>query len=247
MSKYNGVAKILRFNWPWYAGTVALTAVGIPVLRSGMLSPLAAVFGAALLFLADFWLLASLAVSHYVYDRSPVARGDWLAGEELSAVRRAAIFHAGQNEASDVVARLLPSIEVHEFDFYDAARNGTPSLKRARRAAECRAVAIGLGTMPLRDATLDLALVVFAAHEIRRDQDRAVFFRALARPLAPAGRLFVVEHLRDGWNFLAYGPGAFHFFPRNTWRRSFADGGLRLLSEKSCTPFVRVFELGRIP
>jgi len=247
MSKYSGLWKIARFNWPWYAAAVATTAAGILLLQSGALGGRWSALGTTGLFVANFWLLVSLAVSHYVYDRSAVARGAWLDRVEPTSVHRAAIFHAGQNEASEAVARVLLSADIQTFDFYDPERNGTPSLKRARALAERHAVAIVPDKIPLNDAALDLGLIVFAAHEIRRDEARAAFFRELARALAPTGRLVIVEHLRNGWNFLAYGPGAFHFLSRKTWRRSFADAGLKLLRETSCTPFVRVFELGKAP
>jgi SAM-dependent methyltransferase len=240
-----GVAKIARFNWPWYALAVAVTVAGIVVIRSPAfperwIGP--AVGG---LVVADFWLMASLAVSYYVYDRSPVSRGAWLDGVEPARVRRAAVFHAGQDEGSEAATRLLPNATVETFDFYDRTRTGSPSLERARALADPRARAIAPDGIPLEDRTLDLGLVVFAAHEIRRPETRTAFLRELARVTTPDGRIVVVEHLRDVWNFLAFGPGALHFLSRASWLSDFASADLAVVAERPCTPFVRVFELGR--
>lgn len=54
---------------------------------------------------------------------------------------------------------------------------------------------------------------------------------------------FYVEDISYRWNFLAYGPGAFHFVSRRTWLSTFSSAGLKLNREANCTPFVRVFEL----
>lgn len=241
MTSYDGVLKIVRFNWPWYllAGAVTLAAI---ICLLAFRGPWLALVVAGLI-LADLWLLMSLAVSHYVYDRSGVSRGAWLDSVDGSQIKHAAIFHAGHDEASATVARRLPSLDCRAFDFYDASRNGTASLERARALADHRDVPMVSGKIPLTDGALDLGIVVFAAHEIRQDAERAALFREISRVLTPNGRVIVVEHLRDGWNFLAYGPGAFHFLSRRTWRRSFSEGGLRLLNEKPCSVFVRVFEL----
>ena len=245
MNSYSGVKKIVRFNWPWYAGAAVATVAAILfVYLNGSRGILLALVVAGLVF-ANAWMLLSLAVSHYVYDCSPVARGAWLQTVDATKIQRAAILHAGQNEASPVVARLLPSIEFQVFDFYDEQRTGTESLKRARSLNPHRDLAIRSDGIPLKDSTVDLALVVFAAHEIREVDDRAAFFREVNRVLSPRGRALVVEHLRDVWNFVAYGPGAFHFLSKRTWHESFANGGLKQLREHSCTPFVRVFELGK--
>ena len=239
------MTKIARFNWPWYALAVAVSAAAVGSIASGALPQRWTGLAVVALVVADFWLVASLAVSHYVYDRSPVSRGAWLAGVSSTAVRRAAVFHAGQDEASAIATRLLPTATVETFDFYDPGRAGSPSLERARARADSRARAMAPERIPLQDGTLDAALVVFSAHEIRRPELRTAFFRELARVVRPAGRVVVVEHLRDVWNFLAFGPGAFHFLSRTTWLDGFASSGLAVVGERSCTPFVRVFELGR--
>lgn len=245
MSEFSGVLKIVRFNWPWYLGAIAAAAAGVLAIASGALAGPWTALATSGLFVAAFWMLVSLAVSHYVYDRSSVSRGEWLASVDTGFAGRAAIFHAGQDEASQIVAALRPSARVVVFDFHDTGRAGTPSLERARRSAPGRPAAIDLASIPLAENALDLALVVFAAHEIRRDAERASFFREVARTLTENGRVLVVEHLRDTWNLLAYGPGAFHFLSRRSWMRSFEAAGLEVVRETSLTPFVRVFELAR--
>ena len=246
MTAYAGVAKIVRFNWPWYAAALVATVAGIAVVCSQTVPARWAALALAGIVAADFWLLASLAVSHWVYDRSPVARGGWLDGIEPATVRRAAVFHAGHDEASAVATRRLPGATIEAFDFYDPARNDSPSLERARARTAARATAVAPDGIPLQDGALDLGLVVFAAHEIRAAAERTAFLREVARVVGPAGRVLVVEHLRDAWNVLVYGPGAWHFLSRATWARSFAGAGLAVLRERSCTPFVRIFELGRV-
>jgi len=249
MSGYAGVLKIVRFNWPWYAGAVLMTAAVPSVLTMWTLPAPWPAIAWTLMGLADGWLLLSLIVSHAIYDRSAVARGGWLDGETAGEV---AIFHLGQDEASAHAARLLPSANCRTFDVYDSARSGSPSLERARALAGPGAAATAtttttaaLGRLPLADGSLDLALIVFAAHELRDDDARADFFRELARIIGPDGRALVVEHLRDSWNLLAYGPGFLHFLGRRDWLRTFARAGLRVTQETSLTPWVRRFELKR--
>jgi hypothetical protein len=53
-----------------------------------------------------------------------------------------------------------------------------------------------------------------------------------------AGRVVIVEHLRDLANFAAFGPGFVHFHSLATWRRAWESAALRLADE-----FVRVFVL----
>lgn len=240
MTSCAGVARILRFNWPWYAAAVAATALALAALAWWIPAGPWRVSAIALLLVGDGWLLLSLAVSHAIYDRSAIARGGWLDGVQAA---RVAIVHAGHDEASAHVARRLPTAVRHVFDICDPAGALSPSLRRARAEARTAAPVVPSGCIPLPDAAVDLAAVVFAAHEIRDHAERTACFRELARIVGPHGRILVVEHQRDAWNLLAYGPGFLHFLPRSAWLRTFAEAGLRLAGERTCTPWVRIFEL----
>ena len=243
MSSFAGVVKIARFNWPWYAGAVLMTIALAGVLSRLTLSMPWPAFIWTMIALADGWLLLSLVVSHVIYDRSSVARGGWLDGEMAKEV---AIIHLGQDEASAHATRLLTSANCRVFDVYNPQHSDSPSLARARTLAVAASMSAALNQLPLADGSIDLALVIFAAHELRDDHVRAEFFGELARIIGPHGRVLVLEHLRDGWNLLAYGPGFLHFLGRRTWLQTFAQAGLRVTHETSQTPWVRRFELRTI-
>lgn len=246
---FQGVAKILRFNWPWYAAGVVAIAGILTILNSGLLPRLIRPLAWAGLLLGGFWLLSSVVVSHLVYDRSGLSEGTWLEGLDLRAIDRVAAFHAGQDEASEVLNVRFPTAHRSTFDVFDPKKEATDSLRRARRAAlqERPSTLADPAALPLADGELDLGCLVFAAHEIRDPKDRVILFLELHRALNPSGRLIVVEHLRNGWNAMAFGPNVFHFLPRAAWTTTFADSGFRVLREARCTPFVQVFHLERMP
>src|SRR5688500_16515013 len=105
--KYTGVVTIARLNWPWYAAGVAMAIIVLVLLDSANFDRLWWAIAIVGIVAGGVWMLVSLLVSHYVYDRSAIARGGWLDDIDPAGVRRAVIYHAGQDEASAVVARVL--------------------------------------------------------------------------------------------------------------------------------------------
>jgi len=240
MTAYAGVGKILRYNWPWYAGAVALTGLWamVPATAWWSLPMLVAVS------LGNGWLLLSLVVSHVIYDRSAIAHGGWLKGYAAAHV---VVLHAGHDEASGPVRRLLPAAQVITFDVHDPQRRTSPSLRRARAEAAESAMVIPVDRIPLPGSATDLVLMIFAAHEIRDQGARVALFREVARIIGVSGRALVVEHQRDAWNLLAYGPGFAHFLSRRRWMRTFAQAGLQVARDDRFTPWVHRFELRATP
>lgn len=243
--RFQGVAQIVQFNWPMYAAAAVVLGGGAAVIH--WLSPpnlvrLAAFGGIAAV---AFWLLVSLAVSHYVYDRAGIYRADWLAAALPQAPHRYATLHAGLDEFSVVLAQRFPDAEQRILDFFDPQLMTEPSIARARKLARDQPAAepVNFRTLPLDDGGLDAAFLIFAAHELRDPPSRVQLLRELRRTLVASGRVVLVEHLRDLPNLLAFGPGFFHFHSRAQWRRDFAASSLPVATEFSLTPFVRVFVL----
>jgi SAM-dependent methyltransferase len=243
--RFEGVAQILRFNWPMYVAAAIVLALGAAAIFLIPLHDLLRVAASAALALAGFWLLVSLAVSHYVYDRAGIYRGEWLSVALPQEPRRYANLHAGFDEFSLALAARFPSASARVLDFFDPGVMTEPSIARARKVetGQPRAECVNFRSLPLADGELDAAFLIFAAHELRDPESRVALLRELARVLKPTGRVVIVEHLRDLPNFLAFGPGFLHFHSRVQWLRDFAAAQLRVANEFSLTAFVRAFVL----
>jgi SAM-dependent methyltransferase len=241
--RFQGVLQIARFNWPSYA-------IGLLVTLAAMMFPLPgairaiAVIGAAV---AMFWLIASLVVSHIVYDRSPLRRWTWIASALGFTPKSWVNLHAGLDESTPALRRIFPSASGRVLDFFDADEMTEPSILRARRLArnEIAAESASFRHLPLADASVDAAMLLLSAHELRTRDARVTFLKELGRALAPEGRIILVEHLRDWKNFLAFGPGFLHFFSRREWRTCAAAAGLAVEREFQITRFIGVFVLRR--
>jgi SAM-dependent methyltransferase len=244
-SPYHGAIQILRYNWPWYALGAGFTAAAAALSLSGQLAGIPLLPLGVAVAAADYWLASSVIASHWIYDRSLIATGGWMKGLLPAGCEAIGIFHAGLDESSEFIGKQFPHASLQIFDFFDAAVMSEPSIARAR------ALRPGLSSVPARfdrlppgDSSLDAGFVVFSAHELRKPGPMASFFIELRRCLGPRGELIVVEHVRDNWNFLAFGPGAFHFLPRKRWLAAFSAAGFSVRKEFAVTPFVTVFKLG---
>jgi SAM-dependent methyltransferase len=242
-----GVRQIVRFNWPFYAVAAATAAAAVLAVR--LRAPgvtLRAVLYVAI-GLALVWLAGSLVASWIVYDRSRLMRWDWIAHAIGFRPRSWVNIHTGLDESTPSLRRLFGGSSGRALDIFDPVEMTERSILRARRLArnEVQAEAVDFRHLLVPTRTVDAALLLLSAHELRSEGARHALFAEVARVLTPRGRVVVAEHLRDWANFVAFGPGFLHFHSRNTWARCFADARLDLQSEFSITPFVRIFVLRR--
>jgi hypothetical protein len=243
--KWQGAATIARLNWPYYAAAVAVLAGALWAASRapGSLTWLvcaAAVAGA-------FWFLAgSLVVSHLVYDRSELYRFGWLGRIFLTGVgrRRLILCHAGFDDFSPVLKELLPA-EWTILDHYDPVTMTEVSIRRARRyfPPSSDTVPAVFDRWPVASASADMVFGFLAIHELRSEEERSRWFAEAKRSLRGGGVVVLAEHLRDAANFLAFGPGFWHFHTRAGWQRSWERAGLRVIDEFPVTPWVRIFAL----
>ncbi|HEX9366948.1 MAG TPA: class I SAM-dependent methyltransferase [Vicinamibacterales bacterium] len=242
-----GVRQIVRFNWPFYGIAAAALALAPPVIMRLPLPAAARALVYAATGLAGLWIATSLVASWIVYDRSPLMRWDWLP-RALGFQPGAWInIHAGLDESTPAV-RAIFGARGRVFDIFDPAEMTEPSIAVARRTARNAVTpeTVDFRHLPVATGTIEAALLLLSAHELRTDAARTALFTELRRVLGPGGRVVVAEHLRDAANFLAFGPGFLHFHSRRTWARCFSRTRFDIHAEFPITPFVRVFVLRRL-
>jgi hypothetical protein len=218
---------VIRFNWPKYAGALALVTAALAAGAAGAQGriryPLWAVCAPGIV-----WTLTSLAATWWVYDHRKVY--EQLTADLPDAGEWAAV-HAGFDDSLPALCAAIgrPPATVGEITIRPGA-----SLRRARKRSQ-GATATGLSLTP---SSLDSIFVTFAVHEVRDTSGQRALFTALQRALRPGGRLIITEHARDAANFAVYGPGALHFQPLATWYARAAEAGLTDANHQNIAPFV---------
>ena len=242
-TSYQGVFQIVRFNWRSYV--VAILVIGTALIASSFLSSSTRLIVLACALPPLFWTATSLITSHYVYDRSQLYELNWLDEVVPVAPLKWINVHSGFDETSELLAAKFPHAESEAVDIYDPEVMTEPSIAIARhlKPGSIKATAARYDALPIATSSVDVAFLIFSAHELRHHNQRVAFFTEIARILTPGGNIILVEHLRDLWNFLAFGPGVFHFFSEQTWRRAALDAALLVHADRSITPFVHVYDL----
>ena len=215
---------------------VFLTVVALSV--SGFLGLSAFVF----LIMGLVATLTSLFVSIYVYDLSGFYQLDWL---DSVTPKRILTLNAGFDETSELLARRFPKTDLRVCDFYDPQRHTEPSIRRARNSYPPYpgTVSVRTANLPFESGSCDVVLAIMSAHEVRDDDERAELFGELRRCIKIDGHVIVVEHVRDAANLFAYNIGAFHFFSRAVWLRTFDDARLAIIEERKINPWITAFFL----
>lgn len=189
----------------------------------------------------------SLTVSHYIYDRSDLYSLNWLDPFKIGSGKQLVTINAGFDETSALLAQKYPDSDLTVFDFYDPAKHTEVSIERARKRYSVfpGTKTISSSDIPLKENSVDCIFLILSAHEIRNLQERIEFFGQLQKSLRTEGRIVVVEHLRDSWNFFAYNIGFFHFFSKESWLKTFEYAALNKTEEIKLTPFISAFILNK--
>lgn len=240
---FQGVWNIVRFNWHFYV--LSFGALLLLLLLSSYTNttvrPYLCVVG-LLIFLSTF---ISLSVSYYVYDLSGLYNLNWINDFHDTEKNTIVNINAGFDETSILLKDKFPNSEFLVFDFYDPKKHTEVSIKRARKAYALflNTKSVTANNLPTLDNSADRIFVIFAAHEIRNEQERIEFFKELKRILKPTGEILITEHLRDVPNFLAYNIGFLHFYSKQNWLQTFQLADFNLKSEQKITPFISTFTL----
>lgn len=240
-----GVYRVVRFNWHFYV--IAIIVLGLLIVFLPRTLGWVNIGGWTLVLTATLSVLISLLVTFYVYDLSGLYRLSWLDHPALGKPGSIINIHAGYDETSELIVSKFPNAAVKVFDFFDPKKHTELSIQRARNLYPSfpGTQRINTDLIPMPDQSADLILLIFAAHEIRNDEERIRFFKECDRILMHRGHIVVVEHLRDLPNALAYNIGFLHFHTARTWVDTFKGAGLTVLDTQKINPFVNLYILSR--
>ena len=238
---YQGVLNIIKFNWHFYL--IAIVFVSLLLVSVSRLPVALHLLIYVIIILVLLTTTISLLVSHYIYDRSDLYKLNWL--DESNESLHIITINAGFDETSNLLASKFTNSKLIVLDFYNPVYHTEVSIKRARKAYAPfpNTIKISTSKIPLTDNSADKIFLFLAAHEIRKDEERIIFFEELKRVLKTEGEIYVIEHLRDTPNFLAYNIGFFHFLPQKKWMTTFQLSGLKIRREFRITPFIKTFIL----
>jgi SAM-dependent methyltransferase len=226
---------------------MAIFLITTLLIASRFLSPVLQTAAIIILLCATTGIVISLTVSWYIYDHTDLYSLDWLNKLNIGENKQLVNINAGFDETSSILAKKFSGSKLVVFDFYDPALHTEISIERARKAypAFPGTIKVSTGMIPLQANSVDYIFLVFAAHEIRNNNERIGFFSQLGNALRPGGKIIVTEHQRDIYNFIAYTIGVFHFFSAHTWMQTFDKAGLYIETTFKLNPFISTFVLGK--
>jgi SAM-dependent methyltransferase len=237
---FQGLINIICFNWHQYL--LAILAFWLLAQMEFMFFKLIALVGIVFVLYA---IVASLLVSWYVYDATKLYEWPRLPYNKKDELNIANVS-AGFDESYASLQEHFPLSTIDQLDFYDEDKHTEVSIKRARKMYPPHPSIKPIQTKQLtyNNEHFDYIFIIFAAHEIRSEAERITFFKELKRCLKPNGSIYVIEHIHDVPNTLAYTMGVFHFLTLNDWLSTFKRSGLQYERQK-INLFINQFKLSK--
>ena len=242
---FQGVKNIVRFNWHFYAlilGWFILTFLILKIFQEVLILR---IFLLALNSFIAIVVAVSLVVSAYVYDFSGLYEFTFLNDLKISQDSKVANINAGFDETSEILKAKFSLEKIEMMDFYDEEKHTEVSIKRARKLYPNSPETVKISTekIPFQNEYFDDVFLIFAAHEIRNNEERIRFFKEINRVSKTDSNIIITEHLRDVPNFLAYNIVFLHFLSLNNWKNTFEKSQFKIEKHQKQNPFINVFYL----
>jgi hypothetical protein len=236
---------VVRFNRHFFVLALFVCGTGL-VLIAFLESPVLRLLILLGVGLTIYFMIASVIASYFIYDASDLYKLTWWPTRCLQeTLVNGIVVHAGFDPASQAIEARFPHMRLRILDFFDPRKTTEVSIRRAHRLVPPSAFSerISSNSWPVDTGSQDVVFALSAAHELRKPEERAAFFREAKRVLGVKGKVIVIEQLRDFANFACFGLAAFHFLSRRTWLKSFSQANLMIADAFRITPFMMAFVL----
>jgi hypothetical protein len=240
---FQGVTNVVKFNWHFYL--LALLAAIFLIASTLFLANSFKIYGYIFAILIFVPTIISLLVTYYIYDCSKIYDLNFLDKFQIEPTDNLVNINAGFDEFSFIISNKFKTEKLHVFDFYNPEKHTEISIERARKISKIypNTTTIESSKLPLEANSVAYVFLFFAAHEIRNQQERIVFFQEIEKNLNQNGKIIILEHLRNIPNFIAYTIGFFHFLSKSDWQKTFKSSNLIIKTETKITPFLSLFIL----
>jgi SAM-dependent methyltransferase len=232
----SGLLNHVYGHWPTYllgygGLTLLIVAVALISAQRGWWSFILMSFAALLVLLYFFG--ASLWAAHQRYDTRDFERIIDLG--QLEPTESFVHVNFGQRRLPVELARRLTRGKVTVLDVYNPGLIESSAIARQRHAdrlppgdprlvwREC-----SIDLLPLLDESVRVVSMSECLSFLEQEGDRRQLLSEVFRILQPAGRLIVVERLRNQPNLLTGGPAALRLRPLEYWRELLEGAGFEL-------------------
>lgn len=239
---FQGVINIIRFNRHIYILSLMLVILLLSVTKysPALFIQQFALTGAIIILISTTF---SVLTSWYIYDYTKIYTLPFIksSAENLSIAN----FNAGFDEFSQVIKHKFPNSTLEVFDFYNPGKHTEISIKRARKTIKPYPDTITIDTDNFIHAgnKYNMVFLIFSAHEIRNIDERIIFFQEIGSALQQNGTLYLIEHVRDLPNFLAFNLGFLHFYSDKSWKHCLWSANLKINKQQKLNPFINLYEI----
>lgn len=153
------------------------------------------------------------------------------------------LITAGLDDYSVNLNNRLKINRFHLHDFYDETKHTEKSIQRARSYNKSELHFNKNIIIKEISEKYDVIFAPFCLHEIRDKNERLRFLIHLKNHLNEGGKIIVIEHSRNLFNYLAFNFGVFHFYGRNSWMKWFNQTGISKIQRFNLNYFIDIYYL----
>ena len=233
--------KLTYYSWPLYLTSLVIILVSLFVLFYADASQAFKIAISLVLALTSWLTISSIIGFMWMYDLSTFPSCKWI--EQLQLTPNNCLqINTGLEQTRLNLKLAYPEATHQEFDIFDHDSMSSPPINRARKSEGLTNNCTPYDSIPLKNGWSNATFIVLSAHEIRNSVERDKMFNEAIRKTEKGGHIILVEHIRDLFNTIVFGPGVFHFYGHKLWINLDSRFAIEHQTNFSATPFFRIYK-----